>query len=117
MGVSFQIMDDLSEQEKSCLRLFKEKVMKAIGDNKAEFRLFGSRARGRSHENSDIDVLTLVSEKNTRIKNAIWDIAAEIQMDEGIAISALIMTIDEFASLLKRERLIALNIQREGIPL
>lgn len=110
-------MDYLSEQEKNCLSLFKRRVLAALEGHTVEFKIFGSRARGQSDENSDIDVLTLVSKKNTQIKTTIRDIAAEIQMDEDIAISPLIMTFEEFASLLKRERLLAMTIQREGIPL
>ncbi len=110
-------MDYLSDQEKKCVRLFKKRVVNALGKIRVEFRLFGSRVHGRSHEDSDVDVLTLVSQKDTRIKNAIWDIAAEIQMDEEIVISPLVMTFEEFDSLLRRERLLALNIQREGVPL
>lgn len=110
-------MDYLSEQEKRCLKLFRERVTKVLGSVVVQFRLFGSRARGESREDSDIDVLTLVTEKNTQIKNTVWDIAADIQMSQDIAISPLIMTVDEFASLLKRERLIALTIEREGICL
>lgn len=112
-------MDCLSEQEKKCLKLFKERVCKFLVGHKKKvtFRLYGSRVHGPSHEDSDIDVLTLVPYKDALVKNTIWDIAADIQMEHEISISPLIMTFEEFNSLLHRERLLAVTIQNEGIPL
>ena len=107
----------LTQQEKKCLQLFKDQVIQKVGDSSIQFMIFGSRVKGHSNEASDIDVLVLVSQKNTSIKNMIWDIAAEIQMDHEIEIAPLVMTAKEYKDLLRRERLLALDIQRDGVAL
>ena len=107
----------LTKQEKDCLTLFQNKLSQELTGDVVELRLFGSRVTGQSDENSDIDVLVLVQSKNTRIKNRIWDIAAEIQIDHDVEIAPLVMTPAEYQGLIRRERLLALNIEREGIAL
>ena len=55
--------------------------------------LYGSYARGTYHDNSDVDIMVLVnmSEDEIRqIKNSIYDLAFEIEMNTGIDIAPII---------------------------
>lgn len=107
----------LSERENQALQSFKNEVLRAVGTKVCEFRLFGSRARGEGHEESDLDLLVLTTEATRRLKETVWDIANDILLEQEVSISPLVMTEGEFQNLLNRERLLALDIQREGIPL
>ena len=79
--------------------------------------LFGSRARGDYGEESDVDVAILVRGLTREMKRRILDKIAEIELEYLLPISVLIFSQDEFDHLKKRERRIALDIERDGIPL
>jgi len=81
-------------------------------------RLYGSAARGDWFAESDIDVLVLLD--LVRSKDADWLIhrAYELGLREsGLLLQPLFMAESDFDELLKRERLFALEVQREGISL
>jgi len=61
-------------------------------DSEAEVILFGSRARGDFHDESDWDVLILVDkdERDYEFKNKIRDILFELELKSGAAISSII---------------------------
>lgn len=107
----------LTPLEDRCLGEFKKRVTKSLGSTATAFRLFGSRARGEGNEESDIDVLVLVTKSDRITKETIWDIANDLLLEEWVQISPLVMSIEEFQTLVDRERRIALDIQAEGIPL
>jgi|SRR6185369_15726732 len=83
--------------------------------------LFGSRARGNAHDESDADVAVLLKgEKGHFIKTkmALDDIAYEVLLDTGIRIQPLPVWEEEWAhpELYSNPRLLQ-NIAREGIAL
>ena len=89
----------------------------ALGDALAELRLFGSRARGDWSEESDVDVAVVVRDLARETKNLILNKVADIELEHLTPLSVLVLSADDFAHLVKRERRIALDILREGIPL
>jgi len=56
------------------LHEFKEDVKNILGDNFVEMILFGSYARGDYREDSDVDVLIVVKEKNKSVEKIVSDI-------------------------------------------
>ncbi|MFA4874311.1 MAG: nucleotidyltransferase domain-containing protein [bacterium] len=108
---------DLSPAEDAALRLFLERIKQDLGASLKKVVLFGSRARGKGHEDSDIDVLVLVDEMSLEKKHLVWDIACDILLDTEIDISPLCMSEAHFTALHDHERLIAKDIDEEGIPL
>jgi len=79
--------------------------------------VFGSRARGDFDAGSDTDIAIIVRELSRELKYQILDTVAEIEMKFIIPLSVIIFSENEFERLKKRERRIALDIEREGIPL
>lgn len=79
--------------------------------------LFGSRARGDYSEDSDVDVAILVQGLTREMKNRILEAVAEFELEYLFPISALVLSEEEFEHLKSRERRIALDIEREGVPL
>ena len=78
--------------------------------------LFGSRARGDHRVDSDIDVAAVIRDLDRREKMAVLEAVAEIEFDCSTSISALVLSEEVFAELLAHERRIALDIERDGIP-
>ena len=86
-----------------------------FGPRLADVRMFGSRARGSAHDESDVDILVLVQNLSRPEKNEVLDAASELGMGAGVTVSALAMSTAEFERLRRLEARIALDIDRDGI--
>lgn len=110
-------MKFLSPLEQKALEKFKKEVESQFGARLTAVKLFGSKVSGDVHEESDIDVLVLVKNLSWKEKNGVIDLATGILIETDVDISPLCITPEEFGNLRNRERRIALDIEREGIPL
>lgn len=57
---------------------------------------FGSRVRGDSHPDSDLDVLVIVDEKNNSIRAKASDCAWEVGFESDVVIQSLVRTSEEW---------------------
>ena len=88
-----------------------------LGDRLVLLVLYGSRARGDYERSSDVDVAVIVRDLDRKLKLQILQAVAEIELEHLVPLSTLVMSEDSYTDLLRRERRIALDIQREGVPL
>lgn len=109
--------DPFTPQEHRAIASFRETVLKLCGPDRCSFRLFGSRARGEGDEESDIDVLVLLNPYDDKTKKEIWDAAYRIFSETEVLISPMVLSNELYDGMKKRERLIAMTIEKEGIPL
>jgi predicted nucleotidyltransferase len=93
-------------------------VRATFGTRVRSIRLFGSYARGEATEDSDVDCLVLLDHVDRRDDRAVTDLAADLiwQLD-GIVISAMVMSADEFEAWKATERRTPLAIEHEGVRL
>ncbi len=117
MKVSTNIKKRLTDQELRAVSLFCDFLKKEAGEHIHAIVLFGSRARGEGHEDSDVDILIVLNKEDNSLKIKIWDHAYKVFNDTDIVISPLVLSLEQFEKLLNHERLIALTIQKEGIKL
>jgi len=103
--------------EKEVLLELKNAVMKICGNKLVKFALYGSRARGDYDRESDIDIAIVVRGLTRDIKNKILDAVCDIELKYLTPLSTIVFSEDDFEFLKKRERRIALDIEKEGIPL
>ena len=82
-----------------------------------DFRVFGSRARGNSFKDSDMDVFIEVESVNKSIKKKIHDIVWEVGFENDIFISPLIFSRYEIEDTPLRSAPIVININKEGVQL
>jgi len=88
-----------------------------FGDRLRELRLFGSYARGEADEDSDIDVLVLIDGlTDLEIGVAAGEVAPVI-IATGLPLAPLAMSTERLEGLRKAERLLARDLDEEGIPL
>jgi hypothetical protein len=106
----------LSPEEKSFVRDLKGSLIGVAGSH-ARLILFGSRARGDFTGESDIDLAIIVPGLTRELKNDILNKVADIELKYLTPLSTLVISEEDFDTLKKRERRIALDIEREGIPL
>lgn len=99
------------------LSKLKERLNNLLKDRLIHSVLYGSRARGDYDRDSDIDVAIIVKDLDRDLKMRILDEVAEIELEYLTPLSTLILAEESYHDLLRRERRIALDIKREGIPL
>jgi hypothetical protein len=105
-GVPPAVWDALRNLEKGLVPLFGPRLQKLI--------LFGSYARNQFDEDSDVDVLVLLETLSPGERERIIDEAVRCSTGD-IVLSPLILTTAQLDALRARERLIAQDIDREGI--
>ena len=84
---------DMQETIKHAVYQFSKELKRMLGNRLVCVILYGSYARGTYHDNSDVDIMILVNmtEGEIRlIKNSIYDLAFEIEMNTGIDIAPII---------------------------
>jgi len=111
------LVERLTAEENRALMELKDVLKGLLGDRLQVFVLYGSKARGDWDLKSDIDVAIVVKGLTGRLKRQILDKVAEVEFKHLIPISTLVLSERDFNYLKERERRIALDIEKEGIPL
>jgi predicted nucleotidyltransferase len=107
----------LSPSEIDAIREFVDAARALLGPDLREARLFGSRARGEGHEYSDIDIALIVGPEGRAQRRTLYDLAFDVGFAHHVQIAPLVLEEGRLQHLRARERLIAREIDAEGIPL
>ena len=107
----------MSREEKSALAEFCALVRTNFGQRVRAVTLFGSRARGESHEDSDVDVLVVVDYLSSAEARELCRSAGDILTRYDVLVSPLALPTTRYQELRARERLIIREIDRDGVPL
>lgn len=99
--------------EKQVLMIFKNLLSKRIDD--FELYLYGSRARGDSKPDSDMDILVIAGQVTKEIEDYISDCAWEAGFEHGIVVVPLVYTRQEWETGPERSSSFARAIRSEGI--
>jgi predicted nucleotidyltransferase len=110
-------LEHLTKEEKAGLGEIKQRVQSMVGERLRGIRLFGSKARGDFDPDSDVDIVILVDGLDQKTKRSIIDIVADVELKFLVVVSSLVLSWEDFQSLLARERRIALDIESEGVSL
>ena len=103
--------------DQNILKELKKKLGGALGDRLVSMKLFGSRARGDFESDSDIDIAIIVKDLSRELRNQILEIVCSLEIRYCIPLAVIMFSEKDFQHLKKRERRIALDIEKEGIPL
>jgi predicted nucleotidyltransferase len=96
---------------------YTQRVRAGLGSHLHGLQLFGSWARGQARADSDVDVWVLVDEIDAETRRLAFDAAQATLLERGVDLSVTLMDEREWQHLRGRERRLALDIEREGIPL
>ena len=105
----------LSRKETKALKTLKAKLSDK-GVPVLEMRLYGSKARGRSSRDSDIDVMIKVAKRTPVLESRIDDIVFDVNLEHEVFVSTIIFDEQELTTGPMRESPIYRAIQKEGIP-
>ncbi len=80
-------------------------------------RLFGSFARGEATEESDVDVLVLISNGTSSERIRAMGMSASFSLAHDVVIEPVVLSTAQWRELESRERLFAREVNREGIEI
>ncbi|WP_018130142.1 nucleotidyltransferase family protein [Effusibacillus pohliae] len=104
----------VSELEAEAIQRLYEKIKDEL--QVAKIILFGSKARGEAGPYSDVDLLVLTyKERSKEDREKLSDIAADINIDYGVALSCLYYNIDDWQAGDSINPFLKDNVEREGV--
>ena len=87
------------------------------GDDVVEILLYGSYARNEETDQSDVDIVAIVKGNRLDLQKklkAIWDISADIGLENDVIVSPTVVPFDEFEKY-RGTLPYYMNIEKEGI--
>lgn len=107
----------LRPQERKAINVFSQRLKRALGKQLVSVQLFGSKARGESNRDSDIDIYIVVKEKTMKLINIISEIDAGILNEYDILLSPVVYSVKEEKINLEMHSFFFEAVQKEGIAL
>ncbi len=108
-------MENLTPNELAALRKLKATLARDFP--LVELRLFGSKARGDSDKESDIDVLVVLEDYDWDTKMAVVDLCTDISIDYGVLLVPVLYSRAEYGSDLTKITPFYQAVAREGLPI
>lgn len=105
----------MTPEDYEIAKKLKEELSKVV--HIINYKVFGSRAKGRADEYSDLDIFIEVERLDKPLEERINQIAWEIGFEHSIFISPLIFTRNEIEDSPLRAAPIVKNITEEGVSI
>ncbi|MFQ5637161.1 MAG: nucleotidyltransferase domain-containing protein [bacterium] len=99
------------------LEAFSRDLVSRTGDRIFSIIWFGSTARGEGTQDSDFDVTIIATDENKDLWDTTIDVVAEHSLENDCLISILLFSKERFEKMKSIGRLLARNIERDGITL
>src|SRR3990172_12786814 len=99
-------LSHLTPLEREAVDRYVRGLGERLGSRLRRAILFGSRARGEGHEESDLDVAVVVRGPEREVYRQVYDLAAEINMeyDYGVRLAPLLLSEEALDILHRRGR-------------
>ena len=104
----------LSSQEERIVQTFTTHVRERFSDEVRDVRLFGSKARGDHHAESDIDILVIVGSEDWRLHDEIRQIGYELDEEIDYRLSIQVISEARFERARERHFQFATSVLEEG---
>ncbi len=105
----------LTADERKALREFVDYLRAQHGERVTFVALFGSKARGDSTRDSDVDVLVILAQEDRQLRREIVTQAARISLKYDVLLSPRVIGAERWEEM--RGFSLYRNVQREAIPL
>ncbi len=117
MVTAAQLPINLIDDERAAIRLLLEKMIEYFPDEVQQVVLFGSKARGDFDADSDIDILALVKNETWALRNAIWSLAARIELNYNVLFNVQVIGIERWKEMSLERFSLCRNVEKEGVTL
>lgn len=106
---------NLSSEEDKALRDFKHRLKSRCGDELIAIKLFGSRARGDVHSESDIDLLVVFERRTGRLEDLLVEVICDILNIHGIYFEVVSYSRQEYEQSKRQQWPFVLNLEKEAV--
>jgi predicted nucleotidyltransferase len=106
---------NLAPNESAALRKLKAALARDF--RLVELRLFGSKTRGDSDKESDIDVLVLLEDYDRETRKAVSRLCFDINIEHGVLLVPVLFSRAEYESDLTKVTPFYQAVVREGVPI
>lgn len=110
-------MAGLTKIERKALKLFKDEVLKKLGDEIQSLQLFGSKARGDADKHSDVDVLVVMKDRSFDKRMQVSGAVSKAISETGVVISAKKFTPEQIQKMKEHNDVFWQTIAPDLIPL
>src|SRR3970040_1493848 len=110
-------LSQITKKEGEALQAFIQRLLAELGQKVSRIILFGSKARGDSTADSDIDVLILAKEENWQLARTISRISSKIDLDYDILLNTLLIADQRWEQMTRERFSLCRNVERDGIAL
>jgi len=107
---------NLSSREKTAVRDFLTTVCTTYGEKIHYSALFGSRVRGDSQKDSDIDILLIVTDDHWKFQPAISKISSEMALKFNVILEVQIISKVRWQYYADIQAGLYQNISKEAVP-
>ena len=105
----------LLPDERTWLDRYREAIRHECPDAVRDLLIYGSKARGDAHEDSDIDMLVIVKKGHDHVKNRLTDMADDLAVTANAAPSAIALTEDEWGRMKELRLPFRRNVERDAV--
>jgi predicted nucleotidyltransferase len=108
------VMDD---RDRKLIFEFKKRLSSDLAAQIKRLIVFGSRARGKAAEDSDLDVIALVDSRTSEIEKSLADIVYQVMWDNDFKpiISLKVISESQFYNALNRGFSFYRHVEKEGV--
>ena len=105
----------LRQAEERALKTFVGRIQESFPDQILQVSLFGSKARGESDADSDVDVLIIINQDNRSLRRDIIDIASDLSLEYDVLLSPRFISIQHWQA--RQGFSLYQNIARDALPI
>ena len=112
-----KLPEHLQTNEKEALMAVSATLSQKLGDNLVGLYLFGSKARGDAHADSDIDLLVILQNLNPDSRWLVRATAADCSLQHDVLFNTHLYDKERWDDLVQYQDTLWREIRRDGIPL
>ncbi len=110
-------ISQITKKEGEALQTFIQRLLAELGQQVVQVILFGSKARGTSTTDSDVDLLILVKDEDRQLQRKISKISSQVDLDYDILLNTLLIADKRWKQMSKERFSLCRNVERDGINL
>lgn len=107
----------LSPAERAAVKAFLKALNERFQEQVIGIFLFGSKARGDSQTESDIDILVILREEGWQLRNAISTLAARISYEHDVLLGPILIGEKRWGHMQQAKFSLYRNVSRDGLVL
>lgn len=99
---------------RAAIAAYVHRIAADYADEVASVTLYGSQARGDAGSESDIDLLVVLRNDSPELRQALADLAWQVQYEHNVVISDIVRTAEQWREMQTRQFPFYQNVIREG---